>query len=204
MVESRSDFFEYLQRYSVYTPAVEVVFDKYYQALQEENAAINLYSRRMPPEEIWLRHFWDSVSIVQVFTGFSGKRVLDFGSGGGLPGVPLKILFPQCEMSFLDATQKKIAALQRIISHLGLQGVSYLPHRAESIAMHGYFDIIVSRGVRITPQLSGVLSKLVRKGGRLYFYKGRDYSDTGVFTQSNVYNIEPSEIGERKIVEILL
>jgi len=191
----------------VYTPTVEVLFDNFYQTLVQENAVINLYSRRMPPEEIWLRHFWDSASIMQVYTDFQGKQVLDFGSGGGLPGLPLKILYPQCEMSFLDATQKKIVALQRIVDALGLQGVNYLPHRVESIEMHdyyGYFDVVVSRGVRITPQLKGVLSKLVKKGGRLYFYKGKDLSDNSVFKQSSVYNIEPSRIGERKIVEILL
>ena len=77
-------------------------FEKYHTLLFDENQKINLVSRKTSKDDYWTIHFLDSLLPLEIFD-FSGKRVLDFGSGGGLPGIPLKILFPSAEIYLLES-----------------------------------------------------------------------------------------------------
>jgi len=207
MVDNRGVFLGYLQQRGLFTQQIEGLFDLYFECLTQQNRLLNLYSRQMPSADIWIKHFLDSVSIVDVFSDFTHKRVLDFGTGGGLPGIPIKLLFPQCEMSFLDSTQKKIASVKCMCEQLGLPGAHFFTHRLESEMMatsEGYFDIIVSRGVKMTPSIYRALQRLLARTGRVLLYKGRDIADTELFCHKKVYNLHIDILGERKIVETIL
>ncbi len=132
------------------TDAQIKLFERYVTLLLEWNRKINLISRK-DEDQIWSNHILHSASILFKLSLRPGERILDLGTGGGLPGIPLKILLPSTQFVLLDATHKKIAAVQEIIQSLGLHGVEALWGRAEDIAKErnlvSQFGYIVARGV---------------------------------------------------------
>ena len=80
--------------------------ESYHQWLLEENEKVNLISRKTDPEDIWTQHFLDSILSIDC-VDFKAKNILDVGTGGGFPGIPLAILFPDAHVTLLDSTRKK-------------------------------------------------------------------------------------------------
>jgi len=86
-------------------------FESYFNWIIEENRKINLISRQTDPEDIWTQHFLDSLLSVK-HVNYSGKAILDFGTGGGLPGIPLAIAYPNASVTLLDSRKKKDSGTQ--------------------------------------------------------------------------------------------
>jgi len=216
MKEERLCFENYLRRLGLCSESTEVSFDMYYNELVQANQKINLFSRKMRIDEVWTKHFLDSVSIFEVYKDFSNKSVLDFGTGGGLPGIPIKILCPECKMTFLDGTKKKIDELKRIVSKMKLDNVSFLSNRLEDREMDiykEYFDIVVCRSVKMTETLLKAILKVLKKGGNVFFYKAVKIDDvlTSLPLLDRIYNVEtrvyPLDIkilGQRRIIKLSL
>ncbi len=108
------------------------------------NKRLNLISRR-DIDQLYLRHVLHALGIAKVVRFLSGANVLDVGTGGGFPGVPLAILFPQTKFHLVDATGKKIKAVQSIVEELELQNVTTEWERAEKLQTT--YDFVVGRGV---------------------------------------------------------
>ncbi|MCL1826443.1 MAG: 16S rRNA (guanine(527)-N(7))-methyltransferase RsmG [Candidatus Cloacimonetes bacterium] len=204
---------EYLIQLGLYSDTVIEKFDKYYIKLKELNQNINLFSRKMQPEEIWVRHFADSLSVFEVCHDWSRKRVLDFGTGGGLPGLPLKIAQADIDMSFLDSTTKKIEALRKITEYMQISDVHFLSSRIEELPAEQYqgaFDIIISRAVKITPTIAVSLLRVLKRTGVIYLYKSGNYEDVSAFANHRIHKVgsgvnlcDPEgKATERNIVEI--
>jgi 16S rRNA (guanine527-N7)-methyltransferase len=205
MCGNRFIFFDYVRKLGLYNDRVERLFDLFFTELQIANQKVNLYSRQMPDHEIWLRHFLDSVSIYEIFSDFSAKRVLDFGSGGGMPGIPVQILSPDCEMTLLDSTKKKMESVKDILHLLSLDSTSILTHRIEMPPLSklgGRYDIVLSRGVRITSPVAKAIKNLLTPDGKLFLYKAKDMEDTDIFLHKVIHRLDLSYLGERNIVEI--
>jgi 16S rRNA (guanine527-N7)-methyltransferase len=202
MEKSKDFLLEYLRKYGLYSKEKEIAFEVYFEELLKTNQIINLFSRKTEGADLWVRHFLDSVSILEVYRDWSNKRVLDFGTGGGLPGVPLKIVEPSCQMTLLDSTKKKIEAVRKIVDKLGLQEISFFTERLEELDCRDYFEVIVCRSVRITPILAKALPKVLKKGGKIFLYKAVNYSDVDLFQDYIVHRLELKILGERRIVEI--
>ena len=125
-------------------------FDKYYELLVEWNKVMNL-TGITEYDEVNLKHFIDSLSIVRVIDMNSVKRVVDVGTGAGFPGFPLKIAFPDTEILLLDSLNKRVKFLNEVISQLGLKNITAVHGRAEDLAKNKsyreQFDLCVSRAV---------------------------------------------------------
>ncbi len=126
------------------------LFEQYVNLLLDWNRKINLTSRK-DEDRVWQNHILHSASILFKVKMAPHSRIMDLGSGGGLPGVPLKILLPDSEVLLVDSTRKKIQAVEDILSKLGLPGIEARWGRAEELVAQKnlvcHFDYIVARGV---------------------------------------------------------
>ena len=111
---------------------------------QEWNAQINVISRK-DEDDFYLHHVLHSLAISKIINFHSGTRVLDIGTGGGFPGIPLAILFPDTQFVLVDSIGKKIKVVNGITESLGLTNVQGIHERVEKIP--GQFDFILSRAV---------------------------------------------------------
>lgn len=146
---------------------------------QDWNAKINVISRK-DIDALYTNHVLHSLAIAKVQTFEPGSAVLDVGTGGGFPGIPLAILFPGTQFHLIDVIQKKIKVVQAVADALGLQNVKAEQLRAENVK--GTYDFIVSRAVTNMPDfVDWVKTKIAktqkheRKNGILYL-KGGDLS----------------------------
>jgi 16S rRNA (guanine527-N7)-methyltransferase len=144
------------------------------------NKQINVISRK-DHENFYERHVLHSLGIAKVMSFENGSEILDIGTGGGFPGIPLAILFPECQFTLVDSIGKKIKVVNEVSAHLGLKNVTAFHERAEKIK--GEFDFIVSRAVTAMPAfLPWTKGKIKKKGknalsnGILYL-KGGDLSE---------------------------
>jgi 16S rRNA (guanine527-N7)-methyltransferase len=120
----------------------------YIDLLLEKNNVINLISRK-DAEFIWERHIVHSIAPLSLFSLPQGADVLDLGTGGGLPGIPLKIMSPHIKLTLLDSINKKVVAIDEFITKLNLKKTIAVCSRAEILKknFHKNFDIIFSRAV---------------------------------------------------------
>lgn len=124
--------------------------EKYGELFRAWNSKINLVSRT-DIDHFFAHHVLHALVIQAWISWVPGTKILDAGSGGGLPGIPLAILNPTCEFYLCDSTQKKMKAVDEMISDLGLTNVKTLPVRLESLKLQ--VDFIVARGLAETKQI---------------------------------------------------
>lgn len=130
------------------------------------------------PDEAWCKHVLDSLTLLPYVIAAGAKRVIDVGSGAGLPGIPLAITMPQVHFRLLEATGKKAAFLEGLISGLALSNVEVINERAETIG-HDHrnhrerYDLVVARAVGRMAVLLELTTPLVRVGGHVLAIKGR-------------------------------
>ncbi|NUN69285.1 MAG: 16S rRNA (guanine(527)-N(7))-methyltransferase RsmG [Bacteroidetes bacterium] len=141
---------------------------RYKALLLEWNARINLISRKNE-ENIWRGHIVLSLSMLFKVRFRPGMRILDLGTGGGFPGIPLSIMLPECSFVLLDSTQKKVNAVQQMAEAIGLPNVSTIWGRAEELQRQqrfaGTFDAVVARSVSSLSNLLEWGLPFLKKGG---------------------------------------
>jgi 16S rRNA (guanine527-N7)-methyltransferase len=149
-------------------------FARYAALLIEWNAHINL-TAISAPDQIYRRHFLDSLSLA-LFWGDAPQRLIDIGSGAGFPGVPLKILRPELELTLVDSVGKKTAFLRHLVQTLGLQHVHVYTARIEDLgrdpAERERYDVVTARAVAELRVLVEYALPLARVGGRMLAPKG--------------------------------
>lgn len=124
-------------------------FEHYHKNLIIWNEKINLISRK-DIQHLWTRHILHSALIAKVISFVPNTHILDIGTGGGLPGIPLAILFPDCHFTLIDSVTKKINAVQDMVQKIGLNNVKTQNIRAEQVQEK--FDFVVSRAVTQLPE----------------------------------------------------
>ena len=124
------------------------------------NSKINVISRK-DIDQLYQHHVPHSLAIAKVINFRSGTRILDFGTGGGFPGVPLSILFPECQFKLIDGTGKKIRVAQEVANAIGLKNCAPTHLRGED--EKDKYDFIVSRAVMPLPDLVKLMRKNISK-----------------------------------------
>jgi 16S rRNA (guanine527-N7)-methyltransferase len=175
-------------------------FEKISEVYKDWNQKINVVSRK-DIDEIYIRHVLHSLGIAKIQAFLPGSKVLDVGTGGGFPGIPLAILFPETEFTLVDSIGKKIKVVDEVVEKLDLQNVKAINDRVENIS--GEFDFIVSRAVAVMPSfvhwVKGRITKHSlhdRKNGILYLKGGdlseeiKPYRTVEVFELSDIFEEE--------------
>lgn len=152
-------------------------FAIYAEELTSWNRRVNL-TAITDPKGIELRHFLDSLSCLLVLPISPHLRVCDVGTGAGFPGLPIKIVHPDIQLTLVESTGKKVRFLEHIIQHLGLDGVTLVNARVEEVGQQAEhresYDWVLARAVAGMPVLVEYLLPLCRLGGHALAQKGED------------------------------
>ena len=150
-----------------YFPTLSVEQQRQFAALdalyRDWNAKINVISRK-DIDNLYEHHVLHSLAIAKMIHFRPGTRILDFGTGGGFPGVPLAILFPECEFKLIDGTGKKIRVAQEVCNAIGLKNCH--PEHLRGEEEKGRYDFIVSRAVMPLPDLVKIVRKNISRQQR--------------------------------------
>jgi 16S rRNA (guanine527-N7)-methyltransferase len=153
-------------------------FQQFYHHLIRANRQLNL-TRITDPTEFWEKHLWDSLRGVMPWLSSASEpslRVIDVGTGGGVPGVPVAIALPQTTVTLLDSTRKKIVFLDEVVREMGLRGQA-LCDRAEQVghadAHRAHYDLALIRAVASAPVCAEYAVPLLAVGGTAILYRGQ-------------------------------
>lgn len=158
-------------------------YKQYMELFLEENSKVNLISKN-DEKFLWEKHVFDSLSIGAFFDKYGkGKTLLDIGTGGGFPALPIALTYPEIKVTAVDSIAKKIRAVQTIGDKLGLKNLNAVCTRVENL--NGKFDIVTSRAVSSLKNICEYALPKLQKGGYFVAYKSRK---------------TPEEIEEAKLV----
>ena len=184
---------------------VKALEKRFNDLVMEWNAKINLVSRRKT-------NIYDLIENSRRFLDYidfkEGLEVLDLGTGGGLPGVVIKIHHPEVNMTLVDSIRKKSDALRDIVFKLGLEGTDVVNSRAEELGKHPNFkrryDYIVARSVSTLDILAKWSKNLIKPGGKLITIKGVDISEEVLRAKRYKYvkNIEMFEKDGKNVLTV--
>jgi 16S rRNA (guanine527-N7)-methyltransferase len=151
------------------------LFQRYADELTAWNSHTNL-TAIIEPQAVAIRHFLDSLSLYPLLKTDIPQRVIDVGTGAGFPGMVLAMLFPQLQVTLLEATGKKIKFLEHVVSLFGLKNASTLHARAEDAGQmsghRAHYDVVVARAVARLPALLEYMLPLAKVGGVCIAMKG--------------------------------
>lgn len=145
-----------LKYFSRLTPKQVSKLNQLFPIYSEWNTKINVISRN-DIDQLYERHVLHSLAIAKFIRFTSGSKILDVGTGGGFPGIPLAILFSECQFHLVDSIGKKIKVVNEVVRALDLQNVSAEQIRAEQLK--GKYDFVVSRAVTTLPEFIGWIKK---------------------------------------------
>ena len=205
MIEEKELFESYLKEMEPENTARLLgVFEHYHKLLVKHNKGVNLISRKMPANDYWVQHFLDSLRAMEILD-FTGKIVLDFGTGGGLPGIPLKIFKPDFSLVLLDSIQKKCRVVQEMVEALSLSDTAVACARMEDYAYtprRPSFDLILCRAVALEERYFSPLRRLLKPSGRLILYKAQSLDDLAGLKYEILYEKEDEKLGLRRLIAI--
>lgn len=167
-------------------------FTQLFDLYEEWNAKINVISRK-DMEHFYTHHVLHSLAIAKEVKFQSGTEIIDLGTGGGFPGIPLAIMFPQCKFLLIDGITKKIRVVQEVVDALGLKNVEAVQGRAEELK-HRKFDFVVTRAVASMDKLQVWTQRLIKTQGKnaipngILALKGGNLKEEAKTLQSGTYH----------------
>ena len=169
-------------------------FKRLEELYKDWNLKINVVSRK-DIDELYLRHVLHSLGIAKVMRFNPNAHILDVGTGGGFPGIPLAILYPECQFHLVDSIAKKLKVVTEVVEGLGLTNVKITHSRVEDIDEQ--FDFIVSRAVAAMPTfvhwVKGKIAKTQNhdlKNGILYLKGGDLTEELKTYKTATIYNLK--------------
>ena len=191
-------------------------FSQYVDLLKAKNEELNL-TAITDTKQIWIKHIFDSLMAIPFFEIKPGLQVMDVGTGGGLPGIPLAILFPSINFTLVDSVQKKIKAVEEFVYELNLKNVRCIAERAETLghdeAHRDQYDIVLTRAFAPLRVLIELTVPLIHLYGHVIAYKGPEYISELAVSQNAITKLQaesprvfqyslPDGMGDRTIIRI--
>lgn len=179
-------------------------FERLEALYSEWNAQINVISRK-DTDNFYERHVLHSLAIAKIMQFTDGTKILDVGTGGGFPGIPLAILFPKCNFLLVDSIGKKIKVVKEVTEALGLKNVASRHERAENIKEQ--FDFIVSRAVTAMPKfITWTKGQFLKKNNNTFkngilYLKGGDLTEEMATVKKAVQYFDLSDIYSEEFFE---
>lgn len=166
----REEFINELKKIGItLTEEQENKLEKFYNLLIDWNKKVNL-TRITTKEEVYLKHFYDSLTLSKVINLNNINTLCDVGTGAGFPGIVLKIVYPNLNITLIDSLRKRVNYLNEIIKELGLDNIKAIHTRGEDY--HEEFDLVTSRAVANIEKLVNFTMHLVKKDGMFVAMKG--------------------------------
>ena len=167
---NKEEFIKALEELNIY-PTEEQInkLELFYKLMIEWNKKINL-TRITEKEEVYLKHYYDSLTITKVVDLTKEKTLVDVGTGAGFPGIVLKIIYPNLKVTLIDSLQKRVNYLNEIIKELKLDNIEAIHTRGEDYK--GKFEVVTSRAVANIEKLVNYTMHLVDKNGVFVAMKG--------------------------------
>ena len=210
---NKEEFIKALEKLDIFITDEQLkMLDTYYEMLINYNKHTNL-TRITKKEDVYLKHFYDSLTIVKAIK-LNIQTLVDVGTGAGFPGLVLKIIFPNLKVTLIDALNKRIVFLKEVIEKLNLNDIEVIHARVEDFALNNRekFDIVTSRAVAKLNTLLELCIPLVKVGGKFIPLKAEAKEEI-LFSKSalkkldvyieeiNEFNL-PYDYGKRTIVKI--
>lgn len=207
---NKNEFIKYLEELNIYPTEDQLEkLDKFYHLLIEWNEKINL-TRIVDEKDVYLKHFYDSLTITKEIDLSKVNTLCDVGTGAGFPGIVLKIMYPNLKVTLIDSLLKRVNYLNEIIKDLELTDIEAIHSRGEDYK--GSFDVVTSRAVANIEKLVGYTMHLVAKDGIFIAMKGNIDNELTDSVEKNIskkYNIVkinkfklPIEESDRSLVII--
>jgi len=185
---------------------------EYCDLLRDWNSKINLVSRK-DMERLELKHLAHCLTITKFLRLMPKARLLDVGTGGGLPGIPLAICYPQARFTLLDSIGKKVMVVEDMVSKLNLENVEVRRGRVEEMPKKRSYDFVIGRAVTALPTFFKWVHNKIAKGAKhspangILYLKGGDYTEelggTGP-TPAKIWNLDEllpeAELGEKYLI----
>ena len=185
---------------------------EYTSLLREWNEKINLVSRK-DMDRLETKHLAHCLTITNFLRLMPKAQVLDVGTGGGLPGIPLAICYPQARFTLMDSIGKKVMVVEDMVKRLNLKNVEILRGRVEELPKKRTYDFIIGRAVSALPTFFGWVNNKIRKGARnspangILYLKGGDYTEelkTSGLHPAKIWNLDEllpqAELGEKYLI----
>ena len=188
-------------------------FEQYYNMLVSYNEKVNL-TAITEKEDVYIKHFYDSILVSKVIDLNNIKNIADVGSGAGFPSIPLKILYPHLEVTIIDSLEKRLVFLKELANTLGLGSINLVHERAEDYKEgKEHFDLVTARAVARQNIVNELCIPLTKIGGFFLSMKGANFEEELKEGNSlnilggkveNIYQYElPLDSGKRAIIAIL-
>ncbi len=167
---TREEFIKALEELNIVLTEEQITkLNDFYKLLIEWNNKINL-TRITEEKAVYLKHFYDSLTIIKEVDLNEVNTLCDVGTGAGFPGIVLKIVYPNLEVTLIDSLLKRVNYLNEVIKELNLKNIKAIHTRAEDY--HETFDIVTSRAVANIEKLVNYTMHLVNKNGKMIAMKG--------------------------------
>lgn len=170
---TEAEFIEQIKKLGLFPTKEQLKkLNQLYEMMIEENKVVNL-TRIVKKDDVYLKHFYDSLTIVKVCDFSKIETLCDVGTGAGFPGLVLKIFFSDVKITLVDALQKRVNYLNKVINVLGLEKIEAMHIRAEDLAKKGNrYDIVTARAVANLSKLLSWTMPLVKRDGSFIAMKG--------------------------------